>query len=228
MGTVIEVNNVNDVCEYWKRAINSFDSNIPLTTNTSSNGFSILEEVGFDCTSLQKYNTNVNELSDYINEYYNAVKRHIDLMNDDDTYLYNHIPKKEAKVSSVSANGSISVNANISSSDMSDRASDRERLNSSQGAGTSSYGDNYTARGTILTNINGGTAGTVSQMNDYTVRGTNLTNISNDNGLKQATLDMGKPTTDANLTNINNGNGSIVQNINLNTNDITMANLGRN
>ena len=215
MAILLDVNQVNDICDYWNRSINTFDSNIPLTTKTSSNGFKMLEEAGFDLSSISKYNSNVEELSRYLNDYYQTVKKHIELMNEDDSYLYNNIPKKEVQELFNETRASINVEDKTRASNMSNLADERANLNKNTVAGSATYDSSYAGNNNVnLVNINHGINGAVTEVDDeYSkIKKKELTEADNGNGTQEQTLTMAVPAAQASLASINNSNEQKVQN----------------
>ena len=216
MAILLDVNQVNDICDYWNRSITNFDSNIPVTTKTSSNGFKMLEEAGFDLTSISKYNSNVDELSSYLNDYYQAVKKHVELMNEDDTYLYDNIPKKDIEdLFRETRASAITVEDSTKSSDMSNLADERANLNKNKVGESATYDSSYAGNNTVnLVNINHGTEGTVTEVDDeYSkIIKQELTEADNGNGTTEQELNMSVPAAQATLSNISNSNNQQVQN----------------
>ena len=178
--------NVIDACNYWKSSISNFDSNLPLTSKTSSNGFSILKEGGFDLSNLDKYDSNVNELSRYINDYYSVVKSHFSKIIDDDNYLYHNIPKASFSVTDKDYKANVNVEsrtAEIEKSNMSDLQKTAAELSKYKNTYKQEYDSSYAnVAGTGMHNVNVGVVNDNYEVEaNYDINAANLNNINKGN-----------------------------------------------
>lgn len=118
--TYIEIENACDIINSWCNKVRVFDSNLPITTNTPSNGFLLLKEGGFDTKSFDSYNSNVKELSSYLVEFYSIVQSYLNNMNTSDNEVEHSIPNDIAKT--VLTNRASSINVSNISKDVTSRS----------------------------------------------------------------------------------------------------------
>ena len=215
--------NVIDACNYWKSSISNFDSNLPLTSKTSSNGFSILKEGGFDLSNLDKYDSNVNELSRYINDYYSVVKSHFSKIIDDDNYLYHNIPKASFSVTDKDYKANVNVEsrtAEIEKSNMSDLQKTAAELSKYKNTYKQEYDSSYAnVVGTGMHNVNVGVVNDNYEVEaNYDINAANLNKDINDpySGTQEQKLKMNLYGTSARLGDITKEDNNKVQNLNMN------------
>ena len=182
--TYIDINNLSDTVNYWDSVINSFDSNLPTTTNTTSNGFTLIKDAGFGVDSLNQYDADVRELSNYLREYYQVINKYLDKMESADNYINNNMPSISTTEKKKAANTTIEVDDKVSTirtSNMSDLRTEASILNNKRVNMQQEYNSNYNINKTNMNSILKDTKQTIDYKEDATeLKKTNLTNINKD------------------------------------------------
>lgn len=169
--TYIDFDNVSNITSFWNQTNSNFISNAPNTNNTSSNGFDLIKEAGFDTHSFDQYNQNVNELTNNLLDCFSATRDYVDGMENADDYLGQNIPQInviESKSTSLNTNIIIDDKINdIHDSNMSDLKEVAERVNNKKSVSTSQYSDGYQAISAAnMNNINNNNNQEVVNLND--------------------------------------------------------------
>ena len=89
----LDIDNLLDITDYWKEMNQSFSSDIPTSDNNHTNLFNVIKEAGFECDSLNKYDKDVKNLEECLDNYYKTVFNYINEMNDSNNYIKSYIPK---------------------------------------------------------------------------------------------------------------------------------------
>lgn len=89
----IELDNVSDEVSVWKKTVDIFCNDKPTIKTTSSNGFRILKDAGFSDKSFNTFDSNIENASFLIQEFYNTVSRYLTNMKESDTTIEEKIPE---------------------------------------------------------------------------------------------------------------------------------------
>ena len=132
----IENDNMSDLIDYWNKSINTFEMDLPVTSNrysnNFSNGFDALKDAGFNIKSIDSYNSDVNNLLSYLRNYETVIRSYVESINDFDSMLDSQMPGNSNADNTTVSKTNIKVEDNISSSNMSNLKNESERIKEKQ------------------------------------------------------------------------------------------------
>ena len=73
-----EIDELNEIVGNLNTTISSFCNNVPLTTNTSTEGFNAISTAGFDTSSFSEYDSSIENIINSLQSLVNGINSHIE------------------------------------------------------------------------------------------------------------------------------------------------------
>lgn len=158
----INLNSINDQVIGWKNKVDNYCDNKPSIKGSSSDGFTLLKDAGFSDNSFNTFDSNIEQASFAIKDFYKVISEYLSSMNSTDTEVESKVPSPN-RINNTTVISSFTA-VEQSSLRMDDLSKERETIKNSAG-GNSNYDGSYN-RVIIssLYNVNNSTA----QKSEYT------------------------------------------------------------
>ena len=204
----IDLKNVADEMSNWKSKVDVFRSEKPSIKNSSSNGFNILTSAGFSDQSFNTFDSNIDNATFIIQNFYSSVSNYLDNMNSDDINVEKNVPSAEIIYTNDTTNSvidSASINQ-FTTSNMGELTEEREELNKGVVTSEATYNDSYSGvTSEELVNITKDDTSEVTFDDSSNVKYVTLTELKNTD-TSSSNYDSASSVIKATLKNINNSN----------------------
>ena len=205
----IDLKNVSDEMSNWKSKVDVFRSEKPSIKNSSSNGFNILTSAGFSDQSYNTFDSNIDNATFIIQNFYSSVSNYLDNMNSDDITIEKNVPNAEVIYTIDTTNNvidSASINQ-FTTSNMSELEEEREELNNGVVTSQATYNDSYDdVTSEQLVDITKDDTSEVTFDDSSNVKYVTLTELLKNGDTASSNYDSSSSVVQAVLKNINNSN----------------------
>lgn len=140
---IIDIDNMHDEINAWKKSIDYFDTDYPSIDKSRSDGFDILRDCGFSNKSFNKFDRIVDTTMFNIKEFYSTVLTYLEDMTASDKEIDSKVPNGKATMTI----GTHAVEREMSNGPTLKMDQDLDSLTDSlvkEGVKESSFQENYT------------------------------------------------------------------------------------